>query len=92
MAILCTFFVDIDSDGIAVVLEHYLCMFGSFMFSNGMEMKEDDNNFAHFQKPHQIVVGLEWIVKGDMYKVLSRRVFSASQLFNITLNRVNFII
>ncbi len=42
------FFVNIDSDGIVVVLKYHLCMFGNFMPSSVMVMKEVDNNFAHF--------------------------------------------
>ncbi len=54
-------------------------------------MKEVDNNFVHFQKPHQTPVGLEWRVEVVMYKVWVKRVPNASQSSDITLDRVNFI-
>jgi len=40
--------LDIDSDQITIILEHHFCMFGNFMLSNVMVMKEVDNDFAHF--------------------------------------------
>jgi hypothetical protein len=54
-------------------------------------MKEVDNNFAHFQKPHQTPVGLEWRVEAIMYRVWDKRVPNASQSFDIALDIVNFI-
>jgi hypothetical protein len=59
---------------------------------NVMVMKEVDNNFVHFQKQHQTLVGLEWRVEASMYRVWGSKVFNVSQSFDITLDRVNFII
>jgi hypothetical protein len=62
-----------SNNGIVVVLEHHLCMFSNFMPSSVMVMKEVDNNSAHFQKPHQTPVGLEWRVEVLMYRVWVKR-------------------
>ncbi len=86
------FLDDIDIDEIATILEHHFCMFGNFMPLNVMVMKEVDNNFVHFQKQHQTLVGLEWRVEASMYRVWGSKVFNVSQSFDITLDRVNFII
>ncbi len=72
------FFIVIDNNKIVAILEHHLCMFGNFMPFSVMGMKEVDNNFAHFQKQHQTLVGLEWRVEVGMYRVWGRRVFSAT--------------
>jgi len=53
-------------------------MFGNFMPFSVMGMKEVDNNFAHFHKQHQTLVGLEWRVEVGMYRVWGRRVFNVS--------------
>ncbi len=61
------------------------------MPSSVMVMKEVDNNFTHFQKPHQTLVGLECRVEVVMYKVWGKKVPSASQSSSITFDKVNFI-
>jgi hypothetical protein len=42
------FFVDIDNDGIAKILKHHLCMFGSFQVSSLMVMRLDNGERYHF--------------------------------------------
>jgi hypothetical protein len=66
-------------------------MFNNFMPSSVMVMKEVDNNCTHFQKAHQTPVGLECRVEIVMYRVWGKRVPSASQSSDITLDKVNVI-
>jgi hypothetical protein len=49
-------------------------MFNNSMPSSVMVMKEVDNNYVHFQKPHQSPIGLEWRIEVVMYRVWGKNV------------------